>query len=84
MKDYYLEGEEKFGFFTTSFYNTLIVEGNNLVGVEKSIPTIEYIIITRILMFNTVYFHKTCRIAQKMLGYAYLENNEKNSDDMKL
>ena len=65
-------------------FNTLIVEGTDLVGVEKSIPTIESIIITRILMFNTVYFHKTCRIAQKMLGYAYLENNEKNSDDMKM
>ena len=23
MKDYYLEGEEKFGFFTTSFYNSI-------------------------------------------------------------
>ncbi len=65
-------------------FNTLIVEGTHLVGVEKSIPTMESIIITRILMFNTVYFHKTARIAQKMLGYAYLENNEKNRDDMKM
>ena len=65
-------------------FNTLMVNGSDLVGVEKSIPTIESIIITRILMYNTVYFHKTCRIAQRMLGYAYLDNDKKNVDDMKM
>jgi HD superfamily phosphohydrolase len=63
-------------------FNTITVENSGLVGVEKSIPTIESIIITRILMFNTVYFHKTCRIAQKMLGYAYMDLEDKNPDDM--
>ena len=45
---------------------------------------VEAVIITRILMYNTVYFHKTCRIAQRMLGYAYLDNDKKNTDDMKM
>ncbi len=65
-------------------FNTLMIDGTDLVGVEKSIPTIESIIITRILMFNTVYFHKTSRIAQKMLGNAYIDLKCKDSNDMKM
>jgi HD superfamily phosphohydrolase len=65
-------------------FNTIMIDDNKLIGVEKSIPTIESIIITRILMFNTVYFHKTCRIAQKMLGYAYIDMEERSVEDIKL
>ena len=65
-------------------FNTVMIDDNRLIGVEKSIPTIESIIITRILMFNTVYFHKTCRIAQKMLGYAYLDMEDRSIEDIKL
>jgi HD superfamily phosphohydrolase len=65
-------------------FNTLAIKGDDLVGVEKSIPTMESIIITRILMFNTVYFHKTIRIAQEMLGYAYLDMENKDISDIKL
>ncbi len=65
-------------------FNTIMIDDNELIGVEKSIPTIESIIITRILMFNTVYFHKTCRIAQKMLGYAYIDMEGRGVEDIKL
>ena len=65
-------------------FNTVMIDENKLIGVEKSIPTIESIIITRILMFNTVYFHKTCRIAQKMLGYAYMDMEGRSIEDIKL
>ncbi|WP_298278306.1 HD domain-containing protein [Ferroplasma sp.] len=65
-------------------FNTVVVDDNELIGVEKSIPTIESVIITRILMFNTVYFHKTCRIAQKMLGYAYMDMKDRSIEDIKL
>ncbi len=65
-------------------FNTVVVDDNKLIGVEKSIPTIESVIITRILMFNTVYFHKTCRIAQKMLGYAYMDMKDRSIEDIRL
>ncbi len=65
-------------------FNTIKIEDNKIVGEEKSITNIESAIITRILMYNSVYFHKTCRIAQKMLGYAYYNNDDKNIYDLKL
>ncbi len=65
-------------------FNTVKIEDNKIVGEEKSITNIESAIITRILMYNSVYFHKTCRIAQKMFGYAYYDSDDRNIDDLKL
>ncbi len=65
-------------------FNTIKIEENKIVGEEKSIVNIESAIITRILMFNSVYFHKTCRIAQKMFGYAYYNNDDADINDLKL
>ncbi len=65
-------------------FNTVTINNNNIVGEEKSIPTLESTLITRILMFNSVYFHKTCRVAQKMLGIAYELYKDKSIDDLKL
>ncbi|MEM0139551.1 MAG: HD domain-containing protein, partial [Ferroplasma sp.] len=65
-------------------FNTVMVSNGSIVGEEKSIPTLESTIITRILMFNSVYFHKTCRVAQKMLGIAYDMYNDRSVEDLKL
>ncbi len=40
---------------------------SDLVIEEKGIPAVESVLIARVLMYNSVYFHKTCRIAQSML-----------------
>ena len=50
--------------------NISVVEENEIMIEEKGIPAVESLLISRILMYNSVYFHKTCRISQKMLEYA--------------
>ncbi len=39
-------------------------EDGRFVVEEKGLPAIESLLINRILMYRSVYFHKTCRIAQ--------------------
>ncbi len=50
--------------------NTLIYKDNKLIIEEKGIPNLESLLIGRILMYRSVYWHKTCRIAQGMMGIA--------------
>lgn len=49
--------------------NVALKHDNDIVIEEKGIGTLESILIARILMYSTVYFHKTSRIAQIMTGY---------------
>ncbi|SMD30856.1 HD domain-containing protein [Picrophilus oshimae] len=51
--------------------NTSSMDNNDLIIEEKGIPAIEAAMIARLIMYKSVYFHKTCRIAQKMLEIAY-------------
>lgn len=53
--------------------NISAVDEGDIVIEEKGIPSIESLLISRVLMYNSVYFHKTCRISQKMLEYALEE-----------
>lgn len=46
-----------------------VYEGQ-IVSEEKGLSDIESLLISRFLMYQAVYFHKTCRIANKMLGIA--------------
>ncbi len=56
--------------------NVAVKHENDIVIEEKGIGTIESILISRILMYGTVYFHKTSRIAQIMTGYVIRDNME--------
>lgn len=56
--------------------NVALVHNNDIMIEEKGIGTLESILIARILMYSTVYFHKTSRIAQTMTGYVISENRE--------
>jgi HD superfamily phosphohydrolase len=47
--------------------NTIRAENQEIFVEEKGIPSVESLLISRILMYNSVYFHKTCRIAQNMM-----------------
>ncbi|MEM0156012.1 MAG: HD domain-containing protein [Thermoplasmataceae archaeon] len=47
--------------------NTIRVENQDIYVEEKGIPSVESLLISRVLMYNSVYFHKTCRIAQNMM-----------------
>lgn len=50
--------------------NIAKTSGSDLVIEEKGIPAVESVLIARILMYSSVYFHKTCRIAQIMMHKA--------------
>jgi HD superfamily phosphohydrolase len=52
------------------FLQTLTISKNNLVIKKKGIGSVENIIMARALMYSSVYFHKTVRIAELMLSKA--------------
>ncbi len=56
--------------------NVAMIHNNEIVIDEKGIGTLESILIARMLMYSTVYFHKTSRIAQIMAGYVIRENRD--------
>ena len=52
------------------FLQTLVIFNDGLAVRKKGIGVIENIIIARTLMYSSVYFHKTVRIAEMMLSKA--------------
>lgn len=56
--------------------NVALVHNNDIMVEEKGLGTMESVLIARILMYGTVYFHKTSRIAQIMTGYVIDEHRE--------
>lgn len=56
--------------------NVALVHNNDIMIEEKGVGTLESVLIARILMYSTVYFHKTSRIAQIMTGYVIRDNPE--------
>jgi len=52
------------------FLQTLIIDKNRLAVKKKGIGVVENILMARALMYSSVYFHKTVRIAELMLSKA--------------
>jgi len=52
------------------FLQTLTLFDNNLVVKRKGVSVVENILMARILMYSSIYFHKTVRIAELMLSKA--------------
>ena len=52
------------------FLQTLIIHNNDLAVKRKGVGVIENILMARTLMYSSVYFHKTVRIAELMLSKA--------------
>ncbi len=50
--------------------NTIEISNNDLVISKRGIEAIEGILVSRALMYSSVYFHKTVRLAEVMLSYA--------------
>jgi HD superfamily phosphohydrolase len=50
------------------FLQTLTINKNNLAVLKKGVGVIENILMARALMYSSVYFHKTVRIAELMLS----------------
>lgn len=60
--------------------NVAVKHDDDIMVEEKGLGTIESILIARILMYGTVYFHKTSRIAQAMTGFVIRENEDLFTD----
>ena len=52
------------------FLQTLVINNNHLAISRKGVSVVENILMARALMYTTVYFHKTVRIAELMLSKA--------------
>lgn len=52
------------------FLQTLLINGNTLAMNRKGVGVVENILMARTLMYSSVYFHKTVRIAELMLSKA--------------
>lgn len=52
------------------FLQTLIINDNKLAVRKKGVGVVENILMARTLMYSSVYFHKTVRIAELMLSKA--------------
>ncbi len=52
------------------FLQTLLINGNTLAMNQKGIGVVENVLMARALMYSSVYFHKTVRIAELMLSKA--------------
>lgn len=58
---------------------TLTIHNNDLVVQEKGLSAVEGMLVARSLMYSSVYFHKTCRIAELMLVKAVEKALDKES-----
>ena len=52
------------------FLQTLVIHDDNLVVKRKGVGVVENILMARALMYSSIYFHKTVRIAELMLSKA--------------
>jgi HD superfamily phosphohydrolase len=52
------------------FLQTLCIHNNHLAVTRKGVSVVENILMARALMYTSVYFHKTVRIAELMLSKA--------------
>ncbi|MDP8011692.1 MAG: HD domain-containing protein [Thermoplasmata archaeon] len=55
--------------------NTITIFDDDIVFYDKGIESLESVMVARALMYSSVYFHKTARIAELMLSRA-IENME--------
>ncbi|MEF8847892.1 MAG: HD domain-containing protein [Candidatus Thermoplasmatota archaeon] len=81
MRDAYYTGVAYGMVDVERFLLTLKKHKNNLYVERKGIGVIENILMARALMYSSVYFHKTVRIAELMLSKAIELTEEKNPFD---
>ncbi len=70
IRDAYYTGVAYGMIDTERFLQTLIINNNILAVKRKGVGVVENILMARGLMYSSVYFHKTVRIAELMLSRA--------------
>ncbi len=83
-RDSYYTGVNLLPFDFRRIVSVLMTDGERIYIEQKGIPAIESLLISRFLMYKSVYFHKTVRIIQKMVSRAVdLESPGKSTSSMK-
>ncbi len=83
-RDSYFTGVNLLPFDFRRIVSVLMTDGESIFIEQKGIPAIESLLISRFLMYKSVYFHKTVRIIQKMVSRAVdMEYPEKRTSSMK-
>ena len=67
MRDAYYTGVSYGLIDTQRLLQTMMIHRGNLVMMRKGVSVVENILMARALMYSSVYFHKTVRIAELML-----------------
>ena len=70
VRDSYFTGTGNIAFSIKRMVDILRTDGEKIFIEEKGITSVESILLSRNLMHKSVYFHKTVRIAQKMIESA--------------
>jgi HD superfamily phosphohydrolase len=70
LRDAHYTGVTHGGIDVDRLVNTLAIHKGEMVVHEKGISAVEGMLVARSLMFTSVYFHKTVRIAEAMLSRA--------------
>ncbi|HEC81102.1 MAG TPA: HD domain-containing protein, partial [Thermoplasmatales archaeon] len=70
LRDGYYTGVAYGTIDVNRFFQTLTIHNNNLAIQRKGVNVVESILMARGLMYSSVYFHKTVRIAELMLSKA--------------
>jgi HD superfamily phosphohydrolase len=70
LRDAHYTGVTHGGIDVDRLVNTLAVHKGDMVVHEKGVSAVEGMLVARSLMFTSVYFHKTVRIAEMMLSRA--------------
>lgn len=67
MRDSYFTGAGNTSFSIRRLIDIIQTDGKVLYIEDKGLTSVESVLISRLLMHKSVYFHKTVRIAQKMI-----------------
>ena len=70
VRDSYFTGTGNIAFSIKRMLDILRTDGERIYIEEKGVTSVESILLSRNLMHKSVYFHKTVRIAQKMIERA--------------
>ncbi|MEK6851044.1 MAG: HD domain-containing protein, partial [Candidatus Thermoplasmatota archaeon] len=70
MRDAHYTGAAHGMIDANRIYQTVALRGGELVVDRKGLPAIEGVLVARALMYSSVYFHKTVRIAEQMIARA--------------
>ena len=81
LRDSHYTGVAHGAFDHRRLLQTIMLRGDKVVMDKKGLPALEGMLVARALMYSSVYFHKTVRIAEQMVARA-VERSSKDIVDV--